>query len=430
VVTVPSVVAVVGANLAGGRAAEALRRRGFDGRVVLFGAEPHPPYERPPLSKQALSRQALSKEALAPEPEPEPAWLRTPQQWAEINIEVIPNECVTRLAPGGTVETESGRELRADAVLLATGGRSRPLGVPGERLGGVHHLRTHDDAVSLRAALHSGPPGRRVVVVGGGFIGTEVAASAVAAGCDVTVVERAPALLERGLGRRWGRRVERLHADRGVRVITSRGVLALGGSAGRVRYAELDDGRTLVADVVVIGVGLVPATELAREAGLAVTPAGVIVDEAAATSGPGIWAAGDVTVQPVPGRAGLVRLESWQNAQEQADAAAAAMLGQPLPRRPVPWFWSDQYDVNIQVAGDVAGPAEDYVLRGDPEGPSWLAFRLEAGRLAGVLGFNRGREMRAAMRLIERGTPVTAGELADESADLRRAGAPGHRVAG
>jgi 3-phenylpropionate/trans-cinnamate dioxygenase ferredoxin reductase subunit len=421
----PSVVAIVGANLAGGRAAEGLRRRGFTGRIVLFGAEPHAPYERPPLSKAALSKAAPGGAEFSP------AWLRSAQQWAELDVELALNERVTRLrAVGRTVETGSGRALRADAVLLATGGRSRPLGVAGEDLAGVHHLRTHDDAMALRAAL---APGRRVVVIGGGFIGTEVAASATAAGCDVTVVERAPVILERGLGRRWGRRMERLHAGHGVRILTGHRVLGLGGSTGQVRYVELDDGRTLDADVVVIGVGLLPATELAGGAGVALAGGvpGVLVDEAAATTVPGIWAAGDVTVQPLAGRAGLVRLESWQNAQDQADVAAASMLGQPLPKRPVPWFWSDQYDVNIQIAGALGEEAGDeVVLRGDQDGTSWLAFRLHAGRVAGVVGLNRGREVRAAMRLIERGSLVSAGELADESVDLRRAGVTGHQFTG
>jgi 3-phenylpropionate/trans-cinnamate dioxygenase ferredoxin reductase subunit len=426
-----SVVAVAGANLAGGRAAEALRRRGFAGRIVLFGEEPHAPYERPPLSKAALSQAALP--AQAPGSELGPAWLRSAQQWADLDVELALSERVIRLSPAcQTVEAGSGRTLRADAVLLATGGRSRPLGVPGENLAGVHHLRTHDDAMALRAALR---PGQRAVVVGGGFIGTEVAASSIAAGCDVTVVERSPVILERGLGRRWGRRMERLHAGHGVRIITGHRVLGVGGSAGQVRYVELDDGRTLDADVVVIGVGLLPATELAGGAGAAVTGAGgasgVIVDEAAATTVPGIWAAGDVTVQPLAGRPGLFRLESWQNAQEQADVAAASMLGQPPPRRSVPWFWSDQYNVNIQIAGDLNEEAGDeVVLRGDPDGTSWLAFRLHTGRVAGVLGLNRGREVRAATRLIERGWLVSAGDLADESVDLRRVGAPGHQLAG
>jgi 3-phenylpropionate/trans-cinnamate dioxygenase ferredoxin reductase subunit len=431
VVTELSVVAVVGANLAGGRAAEALRRRGFAGRIVLFGEEPHAPYERPALSKAALSQAALPARAAGPEFEP--TWLRSAQQWADLGVELALNERVTRLlAAGRTVQTGSGRTLRADAVLVATGGRSRPLGVPGENLAGVHHLRTYDDAMLLRAALR---PGQRVVVIGGGFIGTEVAACAIAAGCDVTVVERAPVILERGLGRRWGRRMERLHAGHGVRFMTGHRVLGVGGSAGQVRYVELDDGRTLDADVVVIGVGLIPATELAVEAGAAVAGAGgapgVIVDEAAATTVPGIWAAGDVTVQPLAGRAGLVRLESWQNAQEQADVAAAGMLGQPQPARSVPWFWSDQYNVNVQIAGDLDEEAGDeVVLRGDPDGTSWLAFRLHAGRLAGVIGLNRGREVRASMRLIARGSLVSAGELADESVDLRRAGAPGRQLTG
>ena len=408
----PSVIAIAGANLAGGRAAEALRRRGFAGRIVLFGDEPHAPYERPPLSKQALDTGA----------EFEPAWLRTARQWDEIDVELATSERVTGLSPAGrTLETSAGRTLRADFVLLATGGRSRPLGVVGENLPGVHHLRTHGDAMLLRGALTSG---RAVVVVGGGFIGTEVAASAVRAGCGVTVVEPAATILQRGLGRRWGGRLQQVHAAQGVRIMTGRGAVALhAGRLGRVGHVELDDGQRLEADVVVIGVGLVPAVELAASVGARVVNAGVVVDEGAATSAGGIWAAGDVTVQPVEGRAGLVRLESWQNAQEQADVAAASMLGQPLPKRSVPWFWSDQYGLNIQIAGDVGDADDVCVVRGDSGGSSWLAFHLRDGLVRGVIGLNRGREIRAAMRLIERRVVVSADELADESIDIRRAGA-------
>jgi 3-phenylpropionate/trans-cinnamate dioxygenase ferredoxin reductase subunit len=413
----PPVIAVVGANLAGGRAAEALRRRGFAGRIVLFGDEPHAPYERPPLSKQALDTGT----------EFEPAWLRTAQQWDEIDVELATSERVTGLWPAvRTLETGSGRTLRADLILLATGGRSRPLGIAGEKLPGVHHLRTHADAMLLRGALTAGS---RVVVVGGGFIGTEVAASAIKAGCDVTVVEFGQTILQRGLGRRWGRYLEQVHTAQGVRIVTGRGVVALhAGGHGRVGQAELDDGQRLDADVVVIGVGLLPAVELATSAGVTVADGGIVVDQGAATSTGGIWAAGDVTVQPVNGRTGLIRLESWQNAQDQADVAAAGMLGQPLPKRSVPWFWSDQYGLNIQIAGELgdAGDTADdrYAIRGDTASSSWLAFHLRNGHIRGVLGLNRGRDVRAAMRLIERGALVRADELADESVDLRRAGAP------
>lgn len=413
----PSVIAVAGASLAGGRAAESLRRRGFTGRIVLFGAEPYLPYERPPLSKRALSEQDRDGAGF------EPTWLRSAQQWADLDIEFVLNERVTGLsAADRTLETVSGRALRADCVLLATGGRSRPLGVPGEDLPGVHHLRTHDDAMALRDALVTA---HQVVVVGGGFIGTEVAASAVVTGADVTLVEQGPTLLGRGLGRRWGSRMGQVHAAHGVRIRTGRAVGALrAGRADRVAEVELDDGQRLDADLVVIGAGLLPATELATAAGAAVAADGVVVGRDAATSVPGIWAAGDVTVQPVADRGGLVRLESWQNAQEQADVAAASMLGQRAPQRSVPWFWSDQYDLNIQIAGElVAGPGDECVVRGDAEGTSWLAFHLRDGRLRGVLGLNRRREVRAAMRLIERGCLLPAAELADESSDLRRIGA-------
>ena len=396
-----TVIAIVGANLAGGRAAEALRRRGFDGRIVLLGEEEHAPYERPPLSKQGLAADL------------EPAWLRGPEGWAAIDVEVRTGERVVKLSPGdAALLTANGHSQRADRLLLATGGRSRPLRVPGGDLPGVHHLRTHGDAARLRDRLRAGA---RVVIVGGGFIGAEVAAAAVTAGCTVTMVELGPVLMLRGLGPAWGEFVTSEHRRRGVRVLTRRRVTAVR-AAGDAYRVELDLEQRLIADVLVVGVGMESAVELAQDVGAHVA-GGVVVDAAAATTVPGVWAAGDVTVQPGPD--GPVRYESWQNAAEQADVAAAAMLGQPLPLRSVPWFWSDQYDLNLQTAGRLDG-SDAVVVRGDPGSSSFSAFHLSAGRVVGVFAVNRGRDVRAATRLISRGTPVTAERLADESADLRR----------
>jgi 3-phenylpropionate/trans-cinnamate dioxygenase ferredoxin reductase component len=391
-----AVIAIVGANLAGGRAAEALRGNGFDGRIVLLGEEEHAPYERPPLSKQGLAADI------------EPAWLRGPEGWAAIDVELRTGDRVVKLSHGSLL-TASGHSMRADQVLLATGGHSRPLGVPGGDLPGVHHLRTHGDAARLRGRLRTGA---RVVVIGGGFIGAEVAAAAVTAGCAVTVVEVGPVLMLRGLGPAWGEFVTNEHRRRGVRVLTRRTVTALSKTS-----VELDHDEVLAADVVVVGVGMAPNVELARDAGARVD-GGIVVDAAAATSVPGVWAAGDVTVQPGP--LGPVRYESWQNAAEQAGVAAAAMLGRPLPARSVPWFWSDQYDLNLQTAGRLDG-TDAVVVRGDPGSASFSAFHLLDGRMVGVFAVNRGRDVRAATRLIARGAPVTASRLADESIDLRRA---------
>ncbi|MHA3701112.1 NAD(P)/FAD-dependent oxidoreductase [Jatrophihabitans sp. YIM 134969] len=395
---------VVGASLAGLRAAEALRVRGFDGRLVLVGEEPHAPYERPPLSKAVLHGHADAASVV----------LRN--DWAEIDVELVTGDAVVEVSASDRQLTlASGRRLRADEVLLATGGRPARLPVPGADLEGVSTLRDLDEALHLAAQLADGC---RLVVVGGGFIGLEVAASARQLGCDVTVVEAASIPLARGLGPEWGGFVAEHHLRHGVRIGTGVGVRAIHGVHGRVRTVELDDGTVLPADVVVVGVGMQPRVELAERLGLEVD-GGIVVDAAARTSNPHVFAAGDVTVQPSWDGTRMVRYESYQNAQDQADVAAASMLGDPTPARQVPWFWSDQFDLNVQTAGELGGP-DEVVLRGDRDDASFAAFHLCAGRVVGVFAVNRGRDVRAGMALIDARMPVDAGVLADESVDLRK----------
>ena len=304
--------------------------------------------------------------------------------------------------------------MRADKILLATGGRCLRLDVPGADLKGVHTLRELEDATCLRGEL---VPGAKVVVVGGGFIGLEVAASARTLGCDVTVVEAASVPLSRGLGSTYGTFVAEQHLARGVRVGVGVGVRAILG-VDRVVGVELDDGMVLPADVVVVGIGIVPRTELAAGLGIEVHQ-GIVVDAAARTANPAVFAAGDVTVQPAWRGSRLVRYESYQNAQEQAAVAAASMLGRAAAVRDVPWFWSDQFDLNIQIAGDV-GDQDEVAVRGEREAFSFIAFHLRAGTVSGAFAINRGKDVRAAMKLIAAGVPVTAEELMDESVDLRR----------
>lgn len=282
------------------------------------------------------------------------------------------------------------------------------------RLAGVHRLRDLDDAVRLRDEL---VPGAQVVVVGGGFIGLEVAASARTRSCDVTVVEAASVPLSRGLGSTYGAFVAEQHITRGVRVGVGVGVAALRG-VDRVTGVELDDGMVLPADVIVVGIGIAPRTELAAGFGIAVRQ-GIVVDGAARTDNPAVFAAGDVTVQPSWRGDRMVRYESYQNAQQQAAVAAASMLGRPAAERETPWFWSDQFDLNIQIAGDVSD--QDMVaVRGDQNTLSFISFHLRGKAVCGVFAIDRGKEVRAAMKLISGGLPVTADELMDESVDLRQ----------
>jgi 3-phenylpropionate/trans-cinnamate dioxygenase ferredoxin reductase subunit len=370
---------------------------------VLIGAERYPPYERPPLSKAVLLGTAA------------PSSVVLPDDWNALDVELVTGDAVASIsARERLLVLDSGTSLRADKVLLATGGRCLRLDVPGADLPGVHTLRELDDAVSLSGRL---VPGAKVVVIGGGFIGLEVAASARVLGCDVTVVEAATVPLSRGLGSAWGAFVAEQHIARGVRVGVGVGVRAILGP-GRVTGVQLDNGVELPADVVVAGIGMAPRTRLGAQLGLEIFQ-GIVVDAAARTANPAVFAAGDVTVQPSWRGERLVRYESYHNAQEQAAAAAAAMLGRPVAERKVPWFWSDQFDLNIQVAGDVGGQ-DEVAVRGERDAMSFIAFHLRGTTVSGVFAINRGRDVRAAMTLISASVPVDVGELIDESVDLRR----------
>ena len=401
-------VAIVGANLAGARVAESLRHRGYSGKVLLVGAESHLPYERPPLSKQALIEGMTTPDGLL---------IRTREQWADLDVEIRIGETVTAIEPSlSTLHTASGEEHRGvDVIVLCTGGVTRRLRVPGGNLQGVCYLRDIADAAVLSDSL---TPGVRVAVVGGGYIGCEVAASAHTLGCEVTVVEAMPHLLSRALPPMWSELIARHHRHNGVRIRTRAAVRRLHGD-DRVRAVELDDGSLLEADVVVVGIGMEPSVELARSLQLSVN-GGIVVDEVGRTSHPRVFASGDVTSQPdVWAGSGFRRLESFQNAQEQSDNVASAILGQEPIRRRAPWFWSDQYELNIQTAG-IIDAGDDVVIRGNVEDGSFSAFHLRNERLVGAFAINRGRDVRAAMRLIELGGWVDRSELSDTSNDLGR----------
>jgi 3-phenylpropionate/trans-cinnamate dioxygenase ferredoxin reductase subunit len=397
-------VAIVGANLAGGHVAHALRREGFDGRVVLIGAEPHLPYERPPLSKDVLIGTA--------EPSSTQVWPEA--AYVDAAIEPVLGTRVTRIDPAARrVELATGASLTADHVVLCTGSHPRPVPV-GRRLAGMHDLRTLDDALALRAELRAGC---RLVVVGAGFIGAEVAAAGIALGCDVTMIELAALPLQRVLGAEVGRLYAALHAARGVDLHLGVGVASIEGD-DRCRAVVLSDGSRIETDLVVFGVGVVPAAELAEAAGIVVGN-GIVVDHACRTSIPEVLAAGDVTCRPTSFAPGPIRLETWQNAQNQAIAAAKTIAGTEVRFDDVPWFWSDQYDVNLQVAG-IPQPHHDVVWRGSGEGMDGVAFYLDGEVVAAAVGLNRPRDVRAAMSLVQQHRQVRRADLSDESVDLRR----------
>jgi len=397
---------IVGANLAGGRAALALRDEGFDGDVVLIGAEVHPPYERPPLSKDVL-KGARS---------PESTYLQPVAAWADHDVDLRLGIPVTRIEPRWSgVELADGSRVRADRVLLSTGGRPRKLDVPGRDLRGVHYLRDIEDAVAIADVLQRGGP---VVVIGAGFIGAEVTACARELGCEVVLLEVAAVPLERVLGTEMGALYADVHRARGVDVRTGTSIVAIEGRHGRVERVITSDGAVLPAGAVVIGVGMEPVVELAANAGITVDN-GIVVDDLCRTSVPNVFAAGDVARHPNRLIGGEVRLEHWQNAQNQALAAAKSMVDRGQPYAEVPWFWSDQYDLNLQMAGH-PNASDCLVTRGSREELSFVTFYVRDGRLSGAVAINRPRDVRGAIKLIESGALVELDALADETADLRK----------
>jgi NADPH-dependent 2,4-dienoyl-CoA reductase/sulfur reductase-like enzyme len=377
-------VVVVGLSAAGLTAAETLRRRGYDGTLTLIGAEPHPPYDRPPLSKQILAGAW----------EPERAALRSAEQLAALDADVRLGTAATGLdLAGRRVSLADGERVGFDALVIATGVTPRPL--PGSELAGVHVLRTLDDALALRAALSAGP---RVVVVGGGFLGTETAAAARARGLEVTVVEPEPVPVRRPFGDRIGALVAGLHRDHGTRLRCGVPLRGLRAADGRVSGVELADDTVLNADLVVLAVGSVPATGWLRGSGLALGD-GVECDQWCRAA-PGVYAAGDVASWHNPHFGTRMRLEHRMNATEQAMAAAGNLLGAATPFAPVPYFWTDQYQTRIQAYGIFPAGAEQVVLDGDPADGRFTAAYGQRGHVVGVLGWNAPREVRALRALV------------------------------
>jgi 3-phenylpropionate/trans-cinnamate dioxygenase ferredoxin reductase subunit len=396
-------IAIVGGGIGGWSAASTLREEGFDGRVVLIGDEPELPYDRPPLSKEYL-RGEVSREQL----------LLRPEGWYEEHaVETLLGVRATELRLSDRVlALADGHELAFDRLLVATGGRPRRLRVPGAELEGVLYLRTRADADRIGAALQ---PGLRLAVVGGGFVGLEVAAAAHKLGVDVTVVEACEAPLERVLGTEMGHLCGALHTDAGVTLRTGCPVEAFEGRE-RVEGVRTAEGESIACDAVVVGVGMEPTVAWLERSGIDLAD-GVLVDERCETTVSGVFAAGDVARQQHP-LLGSVRVEHWKNAVDQAAAAARNMLGADEPYALVPWFWSDQYDCNLQYAGHVAA-WDEIVVRGNVSDRRFVAFYLEDGRVVGAFGVNAGRDVRRASKLIEARCHADPAMLADEGADLR-----------
>lgn len=386
-------ITVVGASLAGLSTVRALRAEGYDGDLVVVGEERHTPYDRPPLSKDFLKGD-LDADALA---------LGDADEYEDLNVQWLLGERAMRLDTAArSVTLAGGRQLRTDGVVVATGASPRTL--PGTKgLAGVHTLRTLDDAKALRAELLDGLP--RVVVIGAGFIGAEVASTAHQLGLHVTVVEALDVPLERQLGREMGLVCSSLHTDHGVRLLCGTGVAGFNGD-GRVTGVRLADGRLLPADIVVVGVGVRPATDWLAGSGVQVDD-GVVCDAGCATSVPGVVAVGDVARCPSLFTGRHARIEHWSNATEQAKTAARTLLSgvsAPAPRT-APYFWSDQYKVRIQLAGHVAPGAEPQVVEGDLDSRSFTAvYRRESNPVA-VLSLNQPKLFNRLRRTL---TPAVA----------------------
>jgi len=400
---------IVGASLAGAKAAETLRTEGFDGHVVLIGEEAVRPYERPPLSKEYLRGEKGFDDAAVHD-----------EGFYDANaIELRTAAAATVLDPGASeVTLASGERIGYDRLLLATGAQPRHLSVPGAELAGVHYLRSVADADALRQVIAAS---RQVVVIGAGWIGAEVAASARQLGAEVAMVELASVPLERVLGPEVGAIYRDLHAEHGVELHFGVGVESLRGTAA-VEEIRLTDGTVLPAEVVVVGVGVTPRVELAQGARLALDN-GVVVDEHLLTSAPGVYAAGDVANAFHPLYGTHIRLEHWSAALNQGPAAAKNMLGEPTAYDKVPYFFSDQYDLGMEYRG--WAPAWDQVVfRGDPGTGEFIAFWLRHGRVLAAMNANIWDAGEALEALIRSGHLVDPAQLVDSDVDLASLAAP------
>lgn len=398
-----SIFTIVGASLAGAHAAHALRDSGFEGRIVLIGNELEPPYERPALSKEVLTKDEL----------PSPQWVLAHEQYEATGIHLMTGHQVVALRPEGgrfVLVTASGTELESDKVLLTTGARPRNLNLQGLP---CLYLRDWGDAVALRQRLR---PGAKVCIIGSGFIGAEIAASAAKLGCEVDLLEAREAMFPSLTSPLIRERLIGFHTAAGVRLRPGAQIEGFRETPGGLVMLMLAGGEEIPADVVVAGIGVQPNTALAEMAGARIGH-GIVVNERWETSVPGLFAAGDVATQ-MDATGGLHRHEHWRSAQDQGRAAAVAMLGLSPPTPRTPWCWSDQLGQRIEIGGQ-ALPTHRQVVR-QPDSNSLIVFHLDAGRLVGVVGLNAQRAVRDTMGLVVKGLHPDLGDLADSAIPLNR----------
>jgi 3-phenylpropionate/trans-cinnamate dioxygenase ferredoxin reductase subunit len=399
-----STIAILGGGQAGAQAVDTLRRAGFAGRLVLIGDEPHLPYQRPPLSKQFLAGH-MAADRLP---------FRQQAYYNQHRVELKLGKPAARIDPAAQrVFLADGEEVRYDRLLLCTGARSRQLGSPGADLPGVHYLRGIADVGAIRVRLVAGA---RVVIVGGGYIGLETAATARKLGCAVTVLEMADRVMNRVVASNVSEYFVREHRTQGVKIICSTRVVRLEG-AGSVERVVCVDGSSYEADLLIVGVGAVPNAELAAAAGLSCDN-GIVVNEYCCTSDPSIFAAGDCTNHPSLRFEMRVRLESVDNAFEQGKTAALNMLNRPTVHDRVPWFWSDQFDNRMLIVGLPQG-FDQQVLRGDPAARSFSVCYLKGGELIAVEAINHSKDYMAGRKLIGERMRPNVDKLTDPNVALK-----------
>lgn len=399
-------IVIAGAGHAGGSAAAMLRQFGWTGRITLIGEEPIPPYQRPPLSKAWLKGEATA-ESLA---------LRPAKFYPDATIDLRLETRATAIDRAArTVALSEGGMLSYDFLILALGARARKLPLDGVDLEGVLELRSAADADRLKAALH---PGAKLAVIGGGYIGLEAAASARALGAEVTIIERESRVLARVACPILSEFFQNFHRSQGVTIDVDAQVAGLEGSAGHVAGVRLGDGRKVPCDAALVGVGAVANDELAREAGLTCHN-GIVVDLSARTEDPAIFAIGDCTSRPLPLYDRVGRLESVPNALEQAKQAASAICGKPAPAPEVPWFWSDQYDLRLQIAG-LPFDTTQIVVRGDVSGAKFALFHLtDDGTVQAVEAVNAAPEFMGGRRIIAKRKQLTRARIEDMSVSMQ-----------
>jgi len=394
-------IVIIGAGHAAGQAAASLRQAKFAGPITIIGDEAHVPYQRPPLSKQYLAGTQLADKV----------YLRAEKFYADKDIQLMLDTRATQIDPSTkTINLDNGETIAYEKLLISTGSRPRKLSIEGSDLSGIHYLRTMDDVDGIRADVK---PGANLVIVGGGYIGLEVAAVGIELGMNVHVLEMEERILQRVTTPEMSAYYHKLHTDRGVHIHTQTGVTGFSGN-GSVEKVLCGD-ESFDADIVIVGIGIIPNTEIAEEAGIHCEN-GIVVDDHCRTSDPDIYAAGDCTNHPNPLMNKRLRLESVPNAMDQARVSTANMLGDDKVYAAIPWFWSDQYDLKLQMVG-FSADGDSQVLRGDMDTHQFAIFYLKDGKVVAADAVNSPKEFMLCKQLV--GKPADPAKLADPETDLK-----------